>query len=247
MRRRALIVAVGAAFLVAPSAAGAASAPRVDAMVVGATSVLVPPTPVSVPAAKVKAGRRTCTVGAATPLGVLVAIKRAGGPAFHVRDFGSCSRRAADASGLFVDAIGGEANHGSDGWVYKVGHKAGTTAAADPSGPFGTGRGLRSGQRVLWYWCTLSAGQHCPPTLEVAVDAAQVAAGGAVRVSVKAYDDDGHGSAVAGATVALGGASASTGPDGTVSIAAPSAPGPYAVNATAPGDVAGFPASVAVR
>jgi hypothetical protein len=243
--RRALLVALGAAALAAPSGASAAT-PRVEAMVVGASSVLAPPKAVRVPAARVKAGGKTCTIGPGTPLGVLVAVARSGGPPFHVRDFASCSRRATDAGGLFVDRIDGEANAGSDGWVYKVGHKAGTTGAADPSGPFGTGRGLRSGQRVLWFWCNLGANEHCPPTLEVSADPARAAPGAPVRVTVKAYDDDGHGAPAAGATVALGGANATAGPDGTATLTAPGAPGRYEVTASAPGDVSGFPAELEV-
>jgi hypothetical protein len=243
--RRALVLALGAAVLAAPSGASAAT-PRVEAMIVGSSSVLAPPKAVRVPAARVKAGSRTCTIGPGTPLGVLVALARSGGPRFHVRDFGSCSRRAADASGLFVDRIDGEANAGSDGWVYKVGHKAGTTAAADPTGPFGTGRGLRTGQRVLWFWCKLGANEHCPPTLEVSANPARTAPGGPVRVTVKAYDDDGHGAPAAGATVTLGGATAAAGPDGTASVTAPGAPGRYEVTASATGDVPGFPAEVEV-
>jgi hypothetical protein len=243
--RHALVVALGAAVLAAPSGASAA-APRVEAMVVGASSVLAPPKAVRVPAARVKAGGKTCTIGPGTPLGVLVALQRSGGPRFHVRDFGSCSRRAVDAGGLFVDRIDGEANAGSDGWVYKVGHKAGTTSAADPTGSFGTGRRLRTGQRVLWFWCKLGANEHCPPTLEVNADPARTPPGAPIQVAVTAYDDDGQGTPAAGATVALGDANATAGADGTATITAPGAPGRYEVTASVPGDVSGFPAEVAV-
>jgi hypothetical protein len=236
---RTLTAALGVALLAAPGA-GAAS-PRVEAMVVGASSVLAPPAQVRVPAARLRVGRQTCAIGPGTALGVLVALQRAGGPAFHVHDFGSCSRRAADAGGLFVDRIDGETNAGSDGWVYKVGHRTGTTAAADPSGPFGAGRSLRSGQRVLWFWCRLGAAGRCPPALEVTADATRAAAGAAVRVTVTAYDDDGHGSPARGAAVAVGGASATAGADGAATVTAPAAPGSYDVTATAPGDVSGFP------
>ena len=37
--------------------------------------------------------------------------------------------------------IAGERNRGQDGWVYKVGRRAGTAGAADAAGPFGNGRG----------------------------------------------------------------------------------------------------------
>jgi hypothetical protein len=63
---------------------------------------------------------------------------------------------------------------------------------------------------------------------------------------VTAYDDDGHGTLAAGATVALGGATATAGPDGVATVAAPGAPGSYDVTATESGDVTGFPAKVEV-
>ena len=113
-------------------------------------------------------------------------------------------------------------------------------------GPFGTGRGLRSGQRVLWYWCELSAAERCPPTLEIGLDADRVAPGGAVQATVRAYDDDGHGAPVAGATATLGDATATSGADGAATLVAPTAPGAYDVTGTAPGDVSGFPARLEV-
>ena len=244
VRRLACLLA--AALALAAAAPASAAGPRVDAMIVGKASVLQPPRKVTVRAAHVKVGRKSCAIGPATPLGVLVALRRAGGPPYHLRDFGSCSRRPADANLLFVDRIGSERNAGSDGWVYKVGNKAGTADAADPAGPFGTGRGLRSGQRVLWFWCTLSAGAHCPPTLDVRVDAPRVSPGAPIRVTVTAYDDDGKGAPAAGATVTAGGASATAGPDGTATLAAPPAAGTYDVTASASGDVPGFPATVEV-
>jgi hypothetical protein len=243
---RRLAFPLAAALALAAAAPASAAAPRVDAMIVGKASVLQQPTKVTVRAAHVKVGRKSCTIGPATPLGVLVALRRAGGPRYHLRDFGSCSRRPADANLLFVDRIGSERNAGSDGWVYKVGNKAGTADAADPAGPFGTGRGLRSGQRVLWFWCTLGAGAHCPLTLAVAVDAPRVAPGAPIRATVTAYDDNGKGTPAAGAAVTLGGVSATAGPDGTAALAAPPTAGTYDVTASASGDVPGFPATVEV-
>jgi hypothetical protein len=243
---RFLACALAALLAVAVASSASAASPRVEAMVVGRSAVLQPPTQVSVPAARVKVGRKSCAIAAGTPLGVLVALRRRGGPSFHLRDFGSCSRRAADANLLFVDKIDGERNAGSDGWVYKVGNRAGTTDAADPKGPFGTGRRLRSGQKVLWFWCTLSAGSRCPPTLSVGVDSAKVAPGAPIRATVTAYDDNGHGTLAAGATVSVGGASATAGPDGSATVPAPTAPGTYDVTAREQGAMSGFPASVEV-
>ena len=59
-------------------------------------------------------------------------------------------------------------NRGRRGWAYKVGNKAGTTGAADPSGPFGTGRRLRKTQRVLWFYCVLRS-RGCQRTLSIRV------------------------------------------------------------------------------
>ena len=105
-------------------------------------------------------------------------------------------------------AVAGERAKGAAGWVYKVGRRAGTTGAADPSGPFGHGR-LKRGARVLWFWCAQSGGEACQRTLEVS-SAGSVAAGGMLAVTVRGYDDNGSGVPVAGATVRLGSATATT-------------------------------------
>ena len=51
---------------------------------------------------------------------------------FRLRDYGACSRRARDAGSLYVRQIGPDRERGRDGWVYKVGSRAGSTGAADP-------------------------------------------------------------------------------------------------------------------
>ena len=84
----------------------------------------------------VRVNGHSCVLPAGTPLAGLAASKVA---PIGFKDFGSCSRRARDAGGLFVRSIGPDANAGQDGWVYKVGHKLGTAGAADPSGPFRRG------------------------------------------------------------------------------------------------------------
>ena len=86
----------------------------------------------------------------------------------------------------------------------------------------------------------------CQRTLEAAPDRTTAAPGEAIRVTVRGYDDEGRGVAVAGATVALGAASALTGPDGVATIAAPAA-GEHALTASAPGMVRSFPGEVLVR
>jgi hypothetical protein len=176
----------------------------------------------------VRVGRRRCAVGSATPLAALVRSKPG---RIRLRDFGSCSRHARDAGGLYVAAIGREAERGRGGWVYKVGHKAATAGAADPSGPFGNGR-LRRGRRVTWFYC-LHAGD-CQSTLELRVRAEA----GAAMVSVRAYDDEGKGRRVQGATVSAGAVSATTGADGSARLALP--PGRYRIHAEKPGLVRSF-------
>lgn len=240
-RTRTLAACTALTFVVGAASASAAT-PTVESMVVGRDKVLAPAAQVRAGAAKVKAGRRTCKVGAATPLAVLVAARKAGGPAFAVRDYGTCSaKRTADAGGLFVTRIGGETNKGQDGWVYKVDGRNGTTPAADPSGAFGTGRLLRTGQRVLWFWCDMGA-SGCQRTLRV--DAPRtVSPTGTLTVRVKGLDDRGKAAPVAGAAVTAGAASATTAADGTATLAGPWS-GTITVEAAKAGLVPSFPEEV---
>ncbi len=153
--------------------------------------------------ATAKVGRRRCTVGAGTPLAALI---RSGVGPLSLRDYGSCSKHAADASGLFVAAIGADRNKGSDGWVYKAGNVLGTAGAGDPSGPLGHGR-LKPGVHVTWFWCHVSARDRgCPHTLGLAI----TRSGNAIAVSVRQYDDRGKGKLDPGATVHAGAESALT-------------------------------------
>ena len=248
---RPALLAVLALALAAP-AAGAPRAPRLDTMVVtrAGTPLADGPHAVSARATRVRVGARRCAVAAGTPLAALAALRRVGGPAFRVRDYASCSRRAADAGGLYVSAIGGARASGQDGWVYKVGNRVGTAGAADPSGPFGTGR-LRSGRRVLWFWCRMGA-RGCQRTLRVVLSARHVAAGGRLRVTVRGYDDRGRAAAIAGAAVTLtSGAAgttsmATTDATGAATVTAPNTAPVARVTATAPGLVASFPETVRV-
>ena len=89
-------------------------------------------TAVSTRAAKVSVAGRRCTAGDGTALAALV---RSRPGKLRLRDFGSCSRRASDGAGLFVRAIGGDANRGQNGWVYKVGRRAATRRRRRPGGP----------------------------------------------------------------------------------------------------------------
>lgn len=228
--------------LLAPVAT-ATGADRVRVMVVGRERVLEAPREVSLRARTVRADRRRCAVGARTPLSILAGT----GLRLTVTDTGACGRSARDAGGLFVTRVGPDRNAGRAGWVYKVGRRAGTTGAADPSGPFGTGRLLRAGDRVLWFWCELDRGDGCQRTLEVSPARARVPPGTPVRVRVRGYDDAGRGVPVAGAEVRLGDGVAVTGPDGRAVLGAPARAGRHGLSATAPGLVAAFGGVVTVR
>ena len=175
--------------LAVPAPAGAAS---VQLMVVGKTRVLREAGPVRLKARSVRVGGRRCAVGRATPLSVLAGTRLK----LRLRDYGACGRSARDAGSLYVRAVAGERARGAAGWVYKVGRRAGTTGAADPSGPFGRGR-LKRGARVLWFWCAQTGGEACQRTLEVS-SAGSVAAGGMLAVTVRGYDDNGDGRAGGG-------------------------------------------------
>ena len=154
-----------------------------------------------------------CAVAGRTALAALV---RSDPGTLKLRDFGACSDRARDGAGLFVRQIRDDRNKGQDGWVYKVGRKAATTGAADPSGPFGTGRRLRSGQHMTWFFCRLT-GTSCQRTLALKTKVEP----GAVTVKVTGYDDAGDGVVIPGAKVTSGAESGTTGADGRVRLALP--------------------------
>jgi hypothetical protein len=217
-------------------------------MVVGRAGVLYGPRRVTARRTVVRAGSARCIVRQGTPLSVLAAVDRLrGGPSFRVRDFGTCNRRRTrDSGGLYVTAVGGQAARGRSGWVYKVGTRAGITPAADPNGPFGDDRFLRTGQRVVWFWCVLDAQESCQRSLAVEVSAT-AAAGQPVVLRVRGHDDEGEAVDVAGATVRLGDATGTTAADGTVTLTAPAAAGTVSATATAPGTIPAFPERVAVR
>lgn len=187
---------------------------------------------------RVRVGRRRCAVATATPLAALVRARPS--RRLGISDYGSCSRHMGDSAQLFVRRIGGDANRGDRGWVYKVGRKVGTAGAADPSGPFGRRR-LRRGQRVTWFYC-LEAG-NCQRTLELRASAP---GGGALSVRVVAYDDQGRGVNAAGAEVRLGALTAVTNAEGLASFAGV-APGRHGIRATRAGEVRTYPQRVTVR
>jgi len=238
VKRLALILA-GVALAAAPGTAEARA--KVHVMVVGKSAVLAGPERVALKARTARVGGQRCSIGRATPLSVLAGT----GVSFNLKDYGACSRRARDAGSLYVRKIGPDREQGTDGWVYKVGRRAGSSGAADPAGSFGDGRKLRRGQRVLWFWCVKDAADSCQRTLEVKPDAKRVEPGAALRVTVRGYDDNGKGERVEGALVRLGGSAALTGADGAATVTAPAA-GAYPIRAEKPGMVVSFSARVTV-
>jgi hypothetical protein len=235
--RRAFLIVLAVA-VAAPAPAAAAS---VDVLVVGKSKVLRGPKHVQLKQRTVKVGRKRCKVLGATPLSVLAATKLKLG----FRDYGSCGKRPADAGGLYVTKVAGEREKGRGGWVYKVGRKAGTTSAGDPSGPFGTGKRLRNGQKVTWFWCQLKTTGTCQRTLVAVPDRTDAAAGETLRVTVRGYDDFGKGIAVQGATVRLGSATAVTGAGGVATLTVAGS-GRQRLQAERAGMVRAFPRVVAV-
>jgi hypothetical protein len=185
---------------------------------------------------RARVGRKRCAVAGATPLAALL---REPPARVRLTDFGSCSRRPRDGTGLFVRGIGPDRNRGQDGWVYKVGRRAATAGAADPAGPFGRGR-LRKGQRVTWYFCRLVRAS-CQRTLELRAAPEP----GAVAITVRGYDDEARGVRVAGATVRLGSAEQVTDASGVARFAVD--PGTYRAFAEKPGLVRSFTERVVVR
>jgi hypothetical protein len=228
--RLALVIALALAL---PSTAAAAT---VDAIVIGKHRVLHAPKQVRLKVRTVKVSGRRCRVGARTPLSVLAAMRLP----LRFRDYGHCGRRVADAAGLYVTKVGRERERGRGGWVYKIGRRAGTAGAGDVSG-----RRLRDGQRVTWFWCELGAG-GCQRTLEVRPERRAAAPGEALRVTVRGYDDFGRGVAVRGATVRLGSASAVTGAGGAAVLTVGPETGRLRLRAVRDGMVRAFPVRVRV-
>jgi hypothetical protein len=236
VRRFGLLLAAALALLPA-GVAGARV--KVDVMVVGKSAVLAGPKRVAVPERAVRVAGHRCAVPSRTPLSALVAT----GLPYKLKDYGACSRRVRDAGSLYVRSVGGERAEGTEGWVYKVGRRAGSGGAADLAGPFGTGKRLRNGQHVLWFWCVKDAGDSCQRTLEVH-PAEVVTPGAPLRVTVRGYDDSGDSVPVEGATVRLGDQVAVTAADGSVTVDVP-ASGPASLTAEKVGLVRSFPVRVA--
>jgi hypothetical protein len=184
-------------------------------------------------------GSKRCAVGAGTPLAALIHSKPG---AIKLHDYGSCSKRPADAAGLYVAAIRADRARGPDGWVYKVGTKVAPAGAGDPSGPFGRGR-LKPNARITWFYChTKVATQSCQRTLGIS---AKALGGGVLRVTVRGYDDRGHARATAGATVHAGAATAKTDSKGVATLTLPAKR--VRVHAESKGSVRSFEEAVDVK
>jgi hypothetical protein len=194
----------------------------------------------------VRVGGRSCAVAAGTPLSVLAALRRAGGPSFALRDYGRCGSSPRNSGQLFVYALDGERNRGQNGWEYKVDGVSGTTGAGDPSGPRGDGRRLRTGSQVLWFWCVAFAG-GCQRTLHLTAGVSTASRGGSLPVTVTGYDNEGRAAPMGGAIVTLGTDFASTSAAGTATLVAPSVPGSYVLSARKSGLVGSFPETIVVR
>ena len=183
-------------------ASTAAQGPTVVTMIVGQRSVLRVARAVRANATSVRASGHMCAVAPDTPLAALAALGKVGGPGIRIKDYGSCSRsNPAFSESLFVYQVGAERNRGAEGWVYKVNGRVGSSGAADRSGPFGTGRRLRSADQVLWFWCH-SGSRGCQRSLVVRASRT-VRPGGSLQVRVLGFDDEARSVPVAGAVVKL--------------------------------------------
>jgi hypothetical protein len=192
---------------------------------------------VSTRTVRVRVRRKRCRVATGTALAALVRSDPPG--RIRLRDYGSCSERARDGAGLFVSGIGPDRNRGRNGWVYKVGRKGATAGAADPAGPFGTGRRLGPGQRVTWFYCILRD-RGCQRSLALRLRTES----GALVAKVVGFDDEGRGVVVPGAMVRAGAVSVLTGADGRARLTLP--PGRYRVKAEKRGLVRSFSERVTV-
>lgn len=223
-----------------PAATAQSGPPRVDHMVVFRKGAFLRRRVVA-RRARATVDRRKCAVAAATPLAALLQA-RPGRIGFH--DYGSCSRRAIDSTGVFVRAIRGQANDGLDGWVYKVGRRLGTAGAADPAGPFGSGR-LEAGDDVVWFYCVFDEAS-CQRSLELG----RRRDGREVTVAVTGYDDAGDGLAIAGArvvAVSRSGRRTATRTDADGRATLELGRGRYLLHAARKGLIRAFPKRVTIR
>jgi hypothetical protein len=193
------------------------------------------------PATLVDVGGRTCRVGASTPLAALAALLRKQHTGYLIQDYGSCSRSTAAAAGqLFVRRIGKDANRGNDGWFYKVNDRAPEVGAGDPAAR------VHPGDRLLWFYCVFDArARSCQRSLRIVPVSGSTSQN--LRVTVRGYDNAGHWTPVAGATVAIGPLTTSSGADGGAALRPSGGPGRYGVTAKRTGMIDAFPVVVTVK
>jgi hypothetical protein len=196
---------------------------------------------VHAPATLVEVGGRPCKVGASTPLAALVAFLRKQRTGYLIHDYGSCTRTNAAAAGqLFVRRIGEDANKGSDGWFYKLNDRAPELGAGDPAAR------VHPGDRLLWFYCVFDErARSCQRSLRIVPVSGSTSQN--LRVTVRGYDNPGHWVPVAGATVAIGPLTTSSGADGDAALRPGGGPGRYGVTAKKSGMIDAFPVIVTVK
>ncbi len=231
--------------LIGSEATGKSSVKRVRVMVEGPKRTIAGASLLKARGATVRAGKKRCKVMANTPLAALVAASRRSNFGIRMKDFGNCSKKlAANSSQLFVDKVGSFSNKGNDGWFFKVNDKAGTTGAADPSGPFGNGV-LRSGDRVAWFYCKYrKSSGSCQRTLRL-ISRKTAQKGGAFRVKVIGYDNSKRGSAISKARVRFAGQTVVTDKKGRV-VLRPRRKGRFKLTASRAGMIPAFATQVQV-
>lgn len=241
------VVALVSVLAVALTAHGrTGGAKRVRVMAVGPKGVIGKASLLRAKGFSARVGSQRCRVAANTPFAALHAASRRSGFSYKARDYGSCSAvSAASSSQLFVYKVSRFRNRGSDGWFYKVNDRAGTTGAADMSGPFGNGR-LRSGDRVAWFYCRHNRRTgSCQRTLRL-IAPRRARKGRPLRVRVVGYDNFKRGRPLARVRVRLGGQVALTRKGGRAAIR-PRRRGSLRLSAGRRGMVPAFPLRVRVR
>ena len=232
--KRLVLIVLGCALLAASVEPAASSATTL--LVVGRDdAVLHGPGQVELRKRTARVGKRRCSVAARTPLSVLLGARLD----LRLRDYGACGRDVRDSSGLYVAGIEGLRERGRGGWVYKLGHRAPGTGAADPVSR------VRASTRVRGFGGVQDSGGGCQRTLEATPDRTSALPGETLQVTVRGYDDNGRGVPVAGATVRLGGAGAISDERGVATVTVPAGGG--RVVARKAGLVRSFPVRVTAR